>query len=276
MAKLLYPSQQFALQQKIARKSIRDYQPKIKAALQQDFDKAADLVATWGVEQTANNTEVFFNQNAINNILRNLYEEVGGYTATRYQKIFDKFKKEETIDFDPLNIFDEWLAFMLSYWVGISAQKMAGIENTTDNEISRILAYVMKYSRENSLTQTETSRMAIQMLREGKINNARSLLIARTETHQALSTGAFGSTTTSSLPLLKQWIHSEYVGSPRRWHIDLDRQTNPDTGGFRIGVNQPFSVNTPNKGIIQMQYAHDAAGGAINNCNCRCCTVYTV
>jgi hypothetical protein len=77
MAKLLYPSQQFELQQKIARKSIRDYQPKIKAALQKDFDKAADLVATWGVEQTANNTEAFFNQNAINNILRNLYESVG-------------------------------------------------------------------------------------------------------------------------------------------------------------------------------------------------------
>lgn len=276
MAKILYPSQQFALQQKIARKSIRDYQPKIKAALQKDFDKAADLVNTWGVEQTLNNREVFFDGNSINNILRNLYESVGGYTATRYQKIFDKFKKEETIDFDPLNIFDEWLVFMLSYWTGISGQKMGGIENTTENEIARILSYVMKYSRENSLTQTETSRMAMQMLREGKINNSRSLLIARTETHQALSTGAFGATTTSALPLLKQWIHSEYIGSPRIWHIDLDRQTNPDAGGFRIGVNQPFSVNTPNLGIIQMQYAHDASGGAINNCNCRCCTVYTV
>ena len=43
MAKILYPSQQFALQQKIARKSIREYQPQIKAVLQKDFDKAADL-----------------------------------------------------------------------------------------------------------------------------------------------------------------------------------------------------------------------------------------
>ena len=167
MAKILYPSQQFAMQQKIARKSIRDFQPQIKAALQKDFDKAADLVQTWGVEQTANNIESFFDGRSINNILRNLYETVGGYTATRYQKIFDKFKKEETIDFDPLNIFDEWLAFMLSYWVGISGQKMFGIENTTDKEIARILTYVMQYSRENSLTQTETSRMAIEMLRQG-------------------------------------------------------------------------------------------------------------
>lgn len=276
MAKLLYPSQQFELQQKIARKSIRDYQSQIKDALQSDFNKAADLVETWGVEQTLNNKEAFFNQNAINNILRNLYENVGGYTATRYQKIFDKFKKEEAINFDPLNIFDEWMVFMLSYWVGISAQKMRGIENTTENEIARILSYTMKYGRENSLTQTQISRMAIEMLRKGKINNARSLLIARTETHQALSTGAFGSTKTSALPLLKQWIHSEYVGNPRRWHIDLDRQTNPDTNGFRLALNQPFMVNTPNIGMIQMQYAHDASGGAINNCNCRCCTVYTV
>jgi hypothetical protein len=46
MAKIVTPSQQFALQQKIARKSIREYQPKILAALQSDFDKAAQLRIT--------------------------------------------------------------------------------------------------------------------------------------------------------------------------------------------------------------------------------------
>ena len=44
MAKIVSPSQQFALQQKIARKSVREYQPKILAALQSDFDRAAQLV----------------------------------------------------------------------------------------------------------------------------------------------------------------------------------------------------------------------------------------
>ena len=116
--------------------------------------------------------------------------------------------------------------------------------------------------------------MAIKLLSEGKINNSRSLLIARTESHQALSTGAFGATKNSVVPLVKQWIHSEYMSKPRRWHLDLDMMTDPDKGGTRILVNQPFMVNTPNVGVIQMQYAHDATGGAINNCNCRCCTVY--
>lgn len=274
MAKILYPSQQFALQQKIARKSIREYQPKIKAVLQADFDKAARLVDEIGVQQTVNNREALFDSKSINNILRNLYESVGGYTAMRYQKIFDKFKKEESIDLDPLNIADEWLAFMLSYWTAISGTKMYGIENTTETEIARILNYAIRYGQENNLAQKEVNAMAIKLLKEGKINNSRSLLITRTESHQALSTGAFGATKYSIVPLLKQWVHSEYVGSPRYWHLDLDRQTNPDTKGTRILVDQPFMVNTPNYGVIQMQYAHDASGGAINNCNCRCCTVY--
>ena len=274
MAKILYPSQQFALQQKIARKSIREYQPQIQAVLQKDFDKAAELVKQLGAQQTVNNRQSLFDSQSINNILRNLYENVGGYTAMRYQKIFDKFKKEESIDFDPLDIGDEWLAFMLSYWTAISGTKMYGIENTTVTEISRLINNAIRYGQENNLSQNEINQMAINSLKEGKINKSRSLLIARTESHQALSTGAFGATKYSVVPLLKQWVHSEYMGSPRLWHLDLDRQTNPDTKGTRILVNQPFMVNTPNLGVIQMQYAHDASGGAINNCNCRCCTVY--
>ncbi len=274
MTKILYPSQQFALQQKIARKSIREYQPKIKAVLQKDFDKAAELVSQMGAQQTLNNRQALFDSQSINNILRNLYENVGGYTAMRYQKIFDRFKKQESIDFDPLNIADEWLAFMLSYWTAISGAKMFGIENTTETEIARLINNAIRYGQENNLTQNQVNQMAIVSLREGKINNARSLLIARTESHQALSTGAFGATKYSVVPVLKQWLHSEYMSAPRSWHLDLDRQTNPDTNGTRLLVDQPFMVNTPNRGMIQMQYAHDAIGGAINNCNCRCCTVY--
>ena len=274
MSKLLNPSQQFALQQKIARKSVTEFQPKILAALQSDFDKAAEYVKALGVEQTINNRQVFFAQDRINNILRTLYESTGGYTATRYQKMFDSYKKEESIDLDPLNIFDEWLAFMLSYWTAISGPKMYGIENTTENEISRLLSNAILYGQQNNLSRNEVNALAIQTLREGKINTARSLLIARTETHQALSTGAMGAAKSVNLPLQKQWVHSEYVARPRNWHRDLDRQTDPDKKGFRLYINQPFMVNTPNRGIIEMQYAHDAAGLAINNCNCRCCTVY--
>jgi len=276
MPKILQPSQQFNLQQTIARKSITEFRPKIEKALQSDFNKAAELVKEMGVFQLANYNKTFFNQDKISNILRTLYEGTGGYTAMRYQKIFDKYKKAEDFDLDPLNIMDEWLAFMLSYWVSISGPKMYGIQNTTDNEIARILNNVIAYGRANNLSTNETNAMAIQLLREGKINGVRSLLIARTESHQALSTGAIGATQGINIPLSKQWIHAEYVGSPRYWHMALDKQTNPDDGGVRIPVNQPFIVNTPNYGVIEMQYAHDASGGAVNNCNCRCCTVYIV
>lgn len=279
MPKILYPSQQFALQQKIARWSVREFQPKIKAALQADFDKAAQMVEALGVEQTANNRVGFFTGDKINNILRTLYETTGGYTAMRYQQMFDKTKKAEEFDIDPLNILDEWIVFMLSYWTAISGPKMYGIENTTENEIARILADVILYGRQNGLSQNEVNKLAIQTLRDGKINNARSLLIARTESHQALSTGAMGAVKVAGLPVFKQWIAAEYPaksGKFRSWHRDLDRQTNPDANGVRIPVNQPFLVNTPNVGLIEMQYAHDASGGAMNNCNCRCSTVYVL
>ena len=279
MPKILYPSQQFALQQKIARWSVREFQPKIKAALQADFDKAAQMVEALGAEQTANNRVGFFTGDKINNILRTLYETTGGYTAMRYQEMFDKTKKAEEFDIDPLNILDEWLVFMLSYWTAISGPKMYGIENTTENEIARILADVILYGRQNGLSQNDVNKLAIQTLRDGKINNARSLLIARTESHQALSTGAMGAVKMAGLPVFKQWIAAEYPaksGKFRSWHRDLDRQTNPDANGVRIPVNQPFLVNTPNVGLIEMQYAHDASGGAMNNCNCRCSTVYVL
>lgn len=274
MSKILVPSQQFVLQQKIARKSISTYQPQIKAALQKDFDKAAELVKEYGVNQTINNINAFFDGNRINNILRNLYESVGGYTASRYQKIFDKYKKDDSIEFDN-SLFDEWVAFMLSYWTSISGPKMYGIENTTDNEILRIMTNTILYGKQNNLSQDEVNKMVIKLLKEGKLNNARSLLIARTESHQAINVGAMGSALNVNIPLQKQWIHSEYLGNARNWHVQLENQTNPDVGGIKLGVNQPFMVNTPKYGIIEMQYAHDDNGGAVNNCNCRCSTVYT-
>ena len=274
MPKIILPSQQFNLQQVIARKSITEYRPKLKDALQADFNKAAELVKELGAQQVANQKKTFFSSEKVSNILRTLYEGVGGYTAMRYQKIFDKYKKDDSVTFDPSNIMDEWIAFMLTYWTGIGGPKMYGIQNTTDNEIARLLNQAIEYGRTNNLSINEVNAMAIQLLREGKINNARSLLIARTESHQALSTGAIGATQGINIPLLKQWVHAEYVGSPRTWHLALDSQTDPDVGGVRIPVNQPFLVNTPKQGVIEMQYAHDASGGAVNNCNCRCCTVY--
>ena len=274
MPKILYPSQQFALQQKIARKSITEFRPKIKAALQKDFDKAAQLVKELGTTQVANYQKSFFDGTNINNILRTLYEGVGGRTAMEYQKIFDKYKKSDSLDFDISSILKDWALFMLGYWTTYGGPKMYGIENTTDMEIARILTEAIRYGQEHNLSTSEVDAMAIKLLREGKINNARSLLIARTESHQALSTGAMGAAQKVNIPLQKQWIHGDYVNQPRKWHLQLDNQTNPDTGGVRLDVNQPFMVNTPNYGVIEMQYTHDASGGAINNCNCRCCTVY--
>jgi CheY-like chemotaxis protein len=65
-----------------------------------------------GVFQLANYNKTFFNQDKISNILRTLYEGTGGYTAMRYQKIFDKDKKAE--DFD-LILMDVQMPIMNGY-----------------------------------------------------------------------------------------------------------------------------------------------------------------
>ncbi len=104
-----------------------------------------------------------------------LYEELMGEYYDWYVN-----KKEESVDLDPLNILDEWLAFMLSYWTTYSGTKMYGIENTTKNEITRILNGSIRYGQENNLSLNEVNSLAIKNLQEGKINNARSLLIAQT------------------------------------------------------------------------------------------------
>ena len=74
MSKILQPSQQFNLQQKIARKSINEFAPKLKEALQYDFNKAAELVKELGADQVANFNKTFFDNNKVSNILRTLYE----------------------------------------------------------------------------------------------------------------------------------------------------------------------------------------------------------
>ena len=60
MSKIIYPSQQFNLQQKIARKSISEFRPKIQQALQHDFNKAAQLVHELGAQQVVNQRKTFF------------------------------------------------------------------------------------------------------------------------------------------------------------------------------------------------------------------------
>ena len=278
MPKILSPSQQFNLQQKIARKSISNYYPKIVDALQHDFNRAASIVKEVGASQAVN-YKVFFSEKKINNILRNLYENVGGYTAMRYEKIFDSYKKDDSVDFGNSQDWKNWLDMMLAYWLSVSGPKLYGIGFTTDSAITKIIQEAIDYGRSNNLTLDEINKRAITNLQDNKLNQVRALLIARTESHQALSSGAMTAVLSSSVPLYKQWVASEYPaksGQPRIWHRELDAKTNPEQDGTRIPVTQAFLVNTPGQGVIEMQYAHDANGGAKNNCNCRCCTVYSV
>lgn len=100
-------------------------------------------------------------------------------------------------------------------------------------------------------------------------STARSTLIARTETHNAMSAGNDSISRTLELNNpVKEW-NSAMDDRSRFWHKDMDRKRKP--------IDEPFIVPTPTKnGVInyRMRYTGDQNGGAANVCNCRCFTLY--
>jgi len=96
---------------------------------------------------------------------------------------------------------------------------------------------------------------------QGRINvRARALLIAKTET--LMASGMAKDLQQDEYPYLfeKQWIHG-HVKEPRHEHVDAVNK--------RKDKNDTWTLYGR-----KMKYAGDKDGGAINNCNCRCSTVY--
>ena len=96
----------------------------------------------------------------------------------------------------------------------------------------------------------------------------RGKLIARNETHTALSAGrheGFQQLVESGQveAVTKRWQHNDAGQDPREVHQELGRMP-------------PQDFNAPYTGIggVPMQYPHDPAGGASNSLHCRCIAVY--
>ena len=100
-------------------------------------------------------------------------------------------------------------------------------------------------------------------------STARSTLIARTETHNAMNAGNDGISRTLELNRpVKQW-NASLDERTRTWHRDMNNK--------KVPIDDVFIVPTPTKnGVInyRMRYTGDQNGGASNVCNCRCFTLY--
>ena len=113
--------------------------------------------------------------------------------------------------------------------------------------------------------------IAKEIVQSNAFSSTRATLIARTETHTAMNEGNLEITKTLALNNpVKEW-NNALDDRSRWWHKSMDT-------GDSIPIDEDFVVLTPTKygGMqpINMSYAGDSRGGAINVCNCRCFTTY--
>lgn len=98
----------------------------------------------------------------------------------------------------------------------------------------------------------------------GSMARSRAATIARTETHAAASYGSHEIIKESTLRFNKRWS-SVRDGRVRSHHAAMD--------GVTVGPDEDFIVRV-NGTEYRMAHTHDPRGGAINNINCRCVTLY--
>lgn len=88
--------------------------------------------------------------------------------------------------------------------------------------------------------------------------------VAKAEAEQYQETAKYEAAKQRGGVIRKTWRHSRIWLRARPDHVGLN-------GESVLGIDTPFSV-----GGTLMQYAHDPAGGARHNANCRCRTTYKV
>ena len=98
----------------------------------------------------------------------------------------------------------------------------------------------------------------------GAMGRARAATIARTETHAAASWATHTATMQQPLKYNKQWS-AVSDGRTRSHHAAMN--------GTQVGPDDDFVVRAGGQ-EYRMAHTHDPRGGAINNVNCRCVTLY--
>jgi hypothetical protein len=153
---------------------------------------------------------------------------------------------------------------MNEYLRTIGAQHIKDIDKTTRK--------LVKKAFEDGLKEGDTLKQVARRIErytlgglDGRINKrARSLLIARTETLMAsgrAKAAQIDEFEEVGVKFFKQWIHSAKVKEPRDDHKLANKTRRPKNGFWTFSGNK-------------MKWAGDPNGGAINNCNCRCSTIF--
>ena len=177
-------------------------------------------------------------------VLRAHYTSV---ITTFSNRVFDNTKRT------PFEVFID--QYILLY----GADKITSISATTAN----IIRGAIFAGEADALGVAAIADLIIERT-SGAMGRSRAATIARTETHAAASWATHTAVQEQPLSYNKQWS-SVNDGRTRSHHAAMD--------GVQVGPNDDFVVRV-NGAEYRMSYTHDPRGGAINNINCRCATLY--
>lgn len=178
-------------------------------------------------------------------VMRPHYREVISLFAGR---MFDGYKLEPRFE----QLLDKYLLLF-------AAQRIKGITNTTRNIIrGAIFAGEAEALGVGAIADLIVERTG------GAMGRSRAATIARTETHGAASYAQYEAAEQMPLTFLKEW---NSVGDSRT------RPHHAAMNGVQVGEGEDFIVRV-NGQEYRMAHTHDPRGGAVNNINCRCVTLY--
>lgn len=181
----------------------------------------------------------------VEKVMRAHYSDV---ITTFGQRVLDGYK----FDADFLQMID-------MYYLLYGADRVTSISNTTRNIIRGAI-----FAGEAEALGVDAIAKLIVEKTSGSIGRSRAATIARTETHGAASYATHRTTTDLPMSFSKEW---SAVGDART------RSHHAAMNGVQVGDGEDFIVRV-NGQEYRMAYTHDPRGGAINNINCRCNTLY--
>lgn len=215
------------------------------AIITKDYDKVAKIVAGGEISFKID-TKPYYKA-----IVRQWLMVGSGKAITEHNRLVKQKRLGDQLLY-------EWVSFLAQYAQMNLATRVTKIAATTERELQKII--------EKGLLEGNGYDVIARMIRQestGNINRNRSLLIARTEGLMASNKGAYLAAKSSGLLMTKEWLHAGHARKENRpHHLALSgKQIN--------GLDEPFLVN----GKL-MLHPGDPAGGAEENCNCRCVALY--
>lgn len=230
----------------------------------------ADHAAKHGAQSTIDHLDILVQRSVIETAITEFYLYVGkAHKKWADEDLKSRLPKKKERGMPPVNIAVDpadagfgagffnprWLQRLKRIVYGMEAAKrVTQITNTLKKKLRAVLGRAVK-------EEVRPSVMAKRIVSEmgGKFSEARSKLIARTETTFIASVAAKQAAVESGLKLKKIWIDT------RDSRVRDSHWINQDP----IDFDEKFKV-----GDALMEYPGDPAGGAEECCNCRCCHAY--